>query len=94
MSVLLFKALIHRERFYIAECPDLGLEAQGRNPDEALAGLRLATQEYLVTLGDDLATVLATLDTLGKASGMAGQRRAGVLSRRYSVEIDDDLLRR
>jgi predicted RNase H-like HicB family nuclease len=77
-----FKALIRKERFYVAECPELGVEAQGRSVEEALAGLRIATEEYLQSLG------AAPHHQIGARAHAAAARHGGVLMRRYSVEVD------
>jgi predicted RNase H-like HicB family nuclease len=79
-----FKAIIHRERFFVAECAELGLTAQGRSVEEALAGLRIATEEYLATLGEH---VDATLRMLDARPIPHEQRGKGTLMRRYRVEL-------
>jgi hypothetical protein len=86
MATLTFKALIYRRRFFVAECLELGIEAEGRSPDEALACLRVETEEYLATLGPDPAVTLAALSS--RASHSSAHEK-GVLSRRYTVEIHD-----
>ena len=79
-----FKALIHRERFFVAECAELALSAQGRSVEEALAGLRIATEEYLATLGDNVESTLRALDARPITHE---QRGKGTIMRRYRVEI-------
>lgn len=77
-----FKALIRKERFFIAECPELGIEARGRSVDEALACLRIETIDYLATLG------ASALLAFSGASGGSPARRGGVVIRRYTVDLD------
>jgi predicted RNase H-like HicB family nuclease len=81
-----FKALVHRERFFIAECAELGLTAQGRSVEEAIASLRITTEEYLLTLGDNIGATLQALDTRPISHE---QRGKGVLTRRYRVELPE-----
>lgn len=84
MTVRTFKAIIRKERFFIAECPELGLEAQGRNVDEAVNGLKLATEEYFESLGGEAAL---TAYPLPEARQLASDHRTGIMTRRYQVDI-------
>jgi hypothetical protein len=84
MTTFSFKALIYRRRFFVAECLELGIEAEGRSPDEALACLRVETEDYLATLGPNPSATLAALSS--RASHSSAHEK-GVLSRRYTVEI-------
>jgi hypothetical protein len=88
MTTLTFKAFIRKERFFVAECPELGLTATGLRPEHALACLKAETEEYLASLGNDPAAVLALLRT---RSDYDGPRDRGVLTRRYTVELQDGL---
>jgi predicted RNase H-like HicB family nuclease len=48
MAVVTLSAVIHREDdLYVAECPELGTESQGRTIEEAVANLKEATGLYL-----------------------------------------------
>jgi len=43
-----FIAVIHKEeKFYVAECPEIGTVSQGETIDEAIKNLQEATQLYL-----------------------------------------------
>ena len=76
-----FKAYIRRERFFVAECPELGIEAQGRSVEEALACLRLETIEYIESLGEiDIRTIAAS-------PNQPSAHRAGVITRRYTIDV-------
>jgi hypothetical protein len=77
-----FKALIRKERFFIAECPELGIEARGRSLDEALACLRVETIDYILSLGDTEVRAIAS------SAGGSTARRGGVIIRRYSIDTD------
>ncbi|MDZ4717755.1 MAG: hypothetical protein SH847_04745 [Roseiflexaceae bacterium] len=77
-----FKAIIRKERFFIAECPELGIEARGRSVDEALACLRVETIDYILSLGDIAVRAIAS------PAGGSTMRRGGVIIRRYSIDTD------
>lgn len=83
MASYTFKAIIRRERFFVAACEELGLEAQGRSVEEAVACLRIETAEYLMSLGGRAAHAIAA------RSHRSGSRSGGVMAQRYTVEIDD-----
>ena len=41
-------AVIHKgEKYYVAECPEVGTASQGKTIEEALANLKEATELYL-----------------------------------------------
>jgi len=83
MPAYTFKALIRKERWFVAECAELGISAHGRSFDEALAALRIATVDYLTTLGAlDRRLVVAR-------AASAPARMGGVVSRRYVVELTE-----
>ncbi len=43
-----FTAVIYREgELFVAECKELGTVSQGKNPEEALANLKEATEVFL-----------------------------------------------
>lgn len=48
MSVRTFTAVVYKEdQIYVAECPEVGTASQGNTIEEALAGLKEATELYL-----------------------------------------------
>ncbi|MFC2031220.1 type II toxin-antitoxin system HicB family antitoxin [Chloroflexota bacterium] len=48
MGNVTLSAVIHREiDLYVAECPEVGTVSQGYTVDEAVAGLKEATELYL-----------------------------------------------
>ena len=48
MTKKTFTAVIHREdRWYVADCPEVGTVSQGFTFEEALANLKEATELYL-----------------------------------------------
>ncbi len=48
MKVHTFTAVIHREDdLYVATCPEVGTVSQGATIDDAIAGLKEATELYL-----------------------------------------------
>ena len=43
-----FSVVIHKEnKFYVAECPEVGTVSQGKNIEEAIKNLKEATELYL-----------------------------------------------
>jgi len=43
-----FTAVIHKEeKFYVADCPEVGTASQGESIEEAINNLREATELYL-----------------------------------------------
>lgn len=43
-----FTAVIHKEdRWYVADCPEVGTVSQGKTVEEAVANLKEATELYL-----------------------------------------------
>ena len=48
MASRTFTAVLHKEdRWYVAECPEVGTVSQGKTVEEALANLKEATELYL-----------------------------------------------
>jgi len=48
MKTQSFTVLVYKEEdMYIAECPEIGTVDQGETVDQAIAGLKAATQLYL-----------------------------------------------
>ena len=48
MSTKLLTAVIHKEeKWYVAECPEVGTVSQGGSIDEAIGNLKEATELYL-----------------------------------------------
>jgi predicted RNase H-like HicB family nuclease len=47
-KVMLLTAVIHKEnKWYVAECPEVGTASQGKTIESALANLKEATELYL-----------------------------------------------
>jgi hypothetical protein len=83
MAAYTFEALIRKERWFVAECPELGIAAHGRSFGEALAALRIATV-------DDLTTLCALDRSLVAArAASAPACMGGVVARRYVVELTE-----
>jgi predicted RNase H-like HicB family nuclease len=48
MSAITLTAIIHKEdKFYVAECPEIGTVSQGLSIEEAIENLKEATELYL-----------------------------------------------
>jgi predicted RNase H-like HicB family nuclease len=48
MSTKLFTAVIHKEeKWYVAECPEVGTVSQGKSIEDAVKNLKEATELYL-----------------------------------------------
>ncbi|MGA9567321.1 MAG: type II toxin-antitoxin system HicB family antitoxin [Candidatus Korobacteraceae bacterium] len=48
ISVRTYTAVVHREgRWYVAECPEVGVVSQGTSIEEAVSNLKEATELYL-----------------------------------------------
>jgi predicted RNase H-like HicB family nuclease len=48
MPVQTYTAVVHREKkWFVAECPEVGVFSQGKSIEEAVANLKEATELYL-----------------------------------------------
>ena len=48
MTTQTFTAVVHKEnRWYVADCPEVGTVSQGRTLEQAIANLKEATELYL-----------------------------------------------
>ncbi len=44
----IFSVVVHKEKkYYVAECPEVGTVSQGKNIEEAIKNLKIATELYL-----------------------------------------------